>query len=105
MSERHDFLVELGTEELPPKALLRLSEAFRDELLQGLRSAGLAHGEVHAYATPRRLAVLVESLAARQPDQRVERRGPALAAAFDSAGNPTKAAEGFARSCGTEAPQ
>lgn len=102
MSERHDFLVELGTEELPPKALLRLSEAFRDELLQGLRSAGLAHGEVHAYATPRRLAVLVESLAARQPDQRVERRGPALAAAFDSAGSPTKAAEGFARSCGTE---
>lgn len=101
MSGRRDFLVELGTEELPPKALQRLSHAFRDELVQGIEAANLAHGSVTAYATPRRLAVLVEELATQQADQSIERRGPALAAAFDAAGKPTKAAEGFARSCGT----
>lgn len=101
MSERLDFLVELGTEELPPKALQRLSHAFRDELVQGIDAASLSHGTVTAYATPRRLAVLVEALATQQPDQVIERRGPALAAAFDANGKATKAAEGFARSCGT----
>ena len=100
MTERLDFLVELGSEELPPKALLRLRDAFRDELVQGIDEAGLEHGAVHAYATPRRLAVLIEGLATQQPDQAIERRGPALSAAYDAAGNPTKAAEGFARSCG-----
>src|SRR5690606_23421892 len=100
MAEQRDFLVELGAEELPPKALQRLSRAFRDELVQGLATAGLSHGTVHAYATPRRLAVLVEQLAAQQLDQSIERRGPALAAAFDCSGKPTPAALGFARSCG-----
>jgi glycyl-tRNA synthetase beta chain len=100
MGDRRDFLVELGTEELPPKALQRLSHAFRAELVQALDDAGLAHGEAVAYATPRRLAVLVESLAVQQPDQEIERRGPALTAAFGKDGRPTKAAEGFARSCG-----
>lgn len=100
MAEQRDFLVELGAEELPPKALQRLSRAFRDELVQGLATAGLSHGTVHAYATPRRLAVLVEQLAAQQLDQSIERRGPALAAAFDGSGKPTPAALGFARSCG-----
>ncbi|HEX5513117.1 MAG TPA: glycine--tRNA ligase subunit beta [Gammaproteobacteria bacterium] len=102
MAEQRDFLVELGAEELPPKALQRLSRAFRDELVQGLATAGLSHGTVHAYATPRRLAVLVEQLAAQQPDQSIERRGPALAAAFDGSGKPTPAALGFARSCGVD---
>ena len=102
MTERRDFLVELGTEELPPKALLRLSHSFRDELVRGLASSHLDHGEVSAYATPRRLAVLVEDLLLRQPDQRFERRGPAVSAAFDAAGKPTQAALGFARSCGVE---
>lgn len=102
MSERNDFLVELGAEELPPKALPRLAQVFRNELVQGLIAAKLDHGEVHVYATPRRLAVLVEALLARQPDQAIERRGPALTAAFDKSGQPTQAARGFARSCGVE---
>jgi glycyl-tRNA synthetase beta chain len=100
MAERKDFLVEIGTEELPPKALPRLSRAFAAGLRNGLTRAGLTHGEVIAYATPRRLAVLVKELSVQQPDQEIERRGPALSAAFDADGNPTKAAEGFARSCG-----
>ena len=102
MSERRDFLVELGTEELPPKALTRLRDAFRIELVNGLAASALEHGEVRSYATPRRLAVMIEDLSLRQPDQRIERRGPALAAAFGADGKPSKAAEGFARSCGTD---
>lgn len=102
MTNHSDFLVELGAEELPPKALPRLAQAFRNELVQGLDAAKLAHGEVQVYATPRRLAVVVEALALRQPDQAIERRGPALAAAFDKSGRPTQAALGFARSCGVE---
>lgn len=102
MSERRDFLVELGAEELPPNALLRLSQSFRDELVRGLESSKLSHGAVHAYATPRRLAVLVEGLALQQPAQQFERRGPAVSAAFDADGKPTPAALGFARSCGVE---
>jgi glycyl-tRNA synthetase beta chain len=102
MTNHSDFLVELGAEELPPKALPGLAQAFRNELVQGLDGARLAHGEVRVYATPRRLAVVVEALALRQPDQAIERRGPALAAAFDKSGQPTQAALGFARSCGVE---
>ncbi|HGG59347.1 MAG TPA: glycine--tRNA ligase subunit beta [Gammaproteobacteria bacterium] len=95
-----DLLIEIGTEELPPKALKKLSEAFSRELLAGLDGARLAHGELTSYAAPRRLAAWIRDVALQQPDQTVERRGPALRAAFDEAGNPTKAAEGFARSCG-----
>jgi glycyl-tRNA synthetase beta chain len=100
-----NLLFELGTEELPPVALKRLSEAFTREFLKGLADAGLAHGEVTAYSTPRRLGLLVLDCATAQPDQNVERRGPALKAAYDDAGVPTKAAEGFARSCGTTVDQ
>ncbi|WJW75515.1 glycine--tRNA ligase subunit beta [Thiohalobacter sp. IOR34] len=100
MSERHDLLIEIGTEELPPKALRRLSEAFRDGVDQGLDKAGLGFGGIRAFASPRRLALLVEGLAAAQPDREQLRRGPALAAAFDDEGCPTPAALGFARSCG-----
>jgi glycyl-tRNA synthetase beta chain len=102
MAEGRDFLVEIGTEELPPKALLRLAESFAVGVREGLEKAGLAHGTVRRYATPRRLAVSVEALAIAQPDRVVERRGPALAAAFDEEGEPTQAALGFARSCGVD---
>ena len=97
-----DLLIELGTEELPPKALRRLSEAFRDGVWRGFGDAGLDHGAIHAFATPRRLALLIGDLTEAQPDQTTERRGPALSAAFDDEGLPTKAAQGFARSCGME---
>jgi glycyl-tRNA synthetase beta chain len=100
MSAARDLLLEIGTEELPPKALLTLSEAFGAGLLDGLSKAGLSHGAMHSYATPRRLAVHIENLSTAQPDQVQERRGPALAACFDAAGKPTQAALGFARSCG-----
>jgi glycyl-tRNA synthetase beta chain len=97
-----DFLVEIGTEELPPKSLLRLASAFADGIASRLDAAGLRHGAVERYATPRRLAVRVRRLAERQPDRAVERRGPPLKAAFDATGVPTQAALAFARSCGTE---
>ncbi len=99
MSAR-DLLVEIGTEELPPKALRRLSTAFLEGIVKGLDDAALSHGKAVPFATPRRLAVRVPSVALTQPDRQMERRGPALQAAFDADGNPTRAAEGFARSCG-----
>ncbi|WP_275556082.1 glycine--tRNA ligase subunit beta [Mixta sp. Marseille-Q2659] len=94
------FLVEIGTEELPPKALRNLAESFAANLTAELDSAGLAHGDVNWYAAPRRLALKVANLSASQPDRVVEKRGPAIAAAFDASGAPTKAAEGWARGCG-----
>ena len=97
-----DFLVELGTEELPPKALKTLSQAFTDGIVAGLQAAGLAHGKVHSYAAPRRLAVMIEQLAVRQADREQTMDGPPVQAAFDADGNPTKAALGFARRCGVE---
>lgn len=100
MSTRADFLVELGTEELPPKALLALSEAFRDGLVSRIDAAGLAHGAVAVFAAPRRLAVRVKRLALTAADQKIQRRGPPVTAAFDKAGQPTRAAEAFAQSCG-----
>ncbi len=100
MSASQDMIFELGTEELPPVALKKLSNALEKEFLAGLDNAGLEHGDIISYAAPRRLALLVENLATRQPDRKIEKRGPAVQAAFDSDGNPSKAAEGFARSCG-----
>jgi glycyl-tRNA synthetase beta chain len=95
-----DLLFELFTEELPPRALLALSNALTDGIRKGIDAAGIAHGKLHGFATPRRLAVLVETLAEHQPDRRVERRGPPLANSFDAQGAPTQAAVAFARSCG-----
>jgi glycyl-tRNA synthetase beta chain len=92
--------VEIGTEELPPTALLRLSEAFAEGFSALLEQHGLGFLELEPFATPRRLALLVRGLASAQPDREVARRGPSLAAAFDGDGAPTKAALGFARSCG-----
>ncbi len=100
MTECADFLFELGTEELPPKALRTLSNALTQELIAGLQEAGLALGEATSYAAPRRLAVLIRDMAFKTDDQWVERKGPALASAFDADGNPSRALEGFAKSCG-----
>ncbi|MFC3608056.1 glycine--tRNA ligase subunit beta [Stutzerimonas tarimensis] len=97
-----DFLVELGTEELPPKALKALGNAFRDGILLGLKDASLMHGAVRVYAAPRRLAVLVEALSTEQPDRAINLDGPPLQAAFDAEGLPTQAALGFARKCGVD---
>jgi glycyl-tRNA synthetase beta chain len=99
---RRDFLVEIGTEELPPKSLLALADAFAAGIGKGLDDAGLLHGAVERFATPRRLAVRVRRLAERQPDRAIERRGPPLKAAFDAQGAPTQAALAFAKSCGVE---
>jgi len=98
--EHHDFLLELGTEELPPRSLLSLQKALVSALATGLDKAELAHGELTGYATPRRLAVWVKRLANRQPEQHLKRKGPPVSAAFDAAGNPTRAALAFAAGCG-----
>jgi len=100
MTENRDLLIEIGTEELPPLSLRRLAESFQSSLSDLLTESELRHGPSHAYASPRRLAVLVEQVPLHQPDREVVRRGPALTAAFDEDGNPTRPAEGFARSCG-----
>ncbi|MFQ5487171.1 MAG: glycine--tRNA ligase subunit beta, partial [Gammaproteobacteria bacterium] len=100
--ERRDFLLEIGTEELPPKALRRLSEALAAAMRSGLDKAALHYDEITPYASPRRLALLVTALDTVQAGGVQERRGPALAAAFDAHGAPTPAALGFARSCGVE---
>ena len=99
-SGTRDFLVEIGTEELPPRSLPELSRAFSDGIVAGLAAAGLKHGAVRAYAAPRRLAVTVARLAARQANQRVARKGPPVSVAFDASGQPTRAALAFAESCG-----
>lgn len=95
-----DLLVEIGTEELPPKALPTLSAAFTDGIIKGLAEAGLQAQNITPYAAPRRLAVWVKGVAAQQADQIIEKRGPAIKGAFDAEGNPTKAALAFAASCG-----
>jgi glycyl-tRNA synthetase beta chain len=98
---QRDFLVEIGTEELPPKALPALERAFVAGMTAGIEKAALTHGGIVGYATPRRLAVLVKRLAARQPEQHLKRRGPPVTAAFDTLGGPTRAALAFAASCAT----
>ncbi|HEI8463049.1 TPA: glycine--tRNA ligase subunit beta [Morganella morganii] len=94
------FLTEIGTEELPPKALRSLAESFAANLTAELAAANLTHGDVSWYAAPRRLAVKIAGLAESAADREVEKRGPAIAQAFDAEGKPTKAAEGWARGCG-----
>ena len=101
------LLIELGTEELPPKALDELANAFRDGVAAGLTKRGIAHTahSVRALYSPRRLAVWIEDVALEQPEQKLERRGPAANAAFDASGTPTKALIGFAHSCGVTVEQ
>lgn len=97
-----DFLVELGTEELPPKALKSLGEAFLAGIEKGMKAAGLTYAAARCYAAPRRLAVQIDQLAVQQPDRTVNLDGPPLQAAYDANGNPTQAALGFAKKCGVD---
>ncbi len=100
MAERKEWLVEIGTEELPPRALKRLGDAFAGALVDGLNKAGLGFENLRGYATPRRLAVRVSGLAPIQPERKVSRRGPPVAVAIDADGAPTRAGEKFAAGCG-----
>ena len=105
MSAAADLLVELGTEELPPTALRQLMTAFADGIRDRLDEARLAHGEVRAFASPRRLAVIVAAVAAAQDDRKMAQKGPPVRIAFDEAGEPTKAALAFAERCGVDVAQ
>jgi glycyl-tRNA synthetase beta chain len=100
MNKTQDFLVEIGTEELPPKALRSLMQAFASNLSSAVDDAALEHGEVRAYASPRRLAVQIDGLALRQANREIEQKGPPIRIAFDKDGNPSPAAIAFARKCG-----
>lgn len=100
-----NFLAEIGTEELPPKALKKLATAFAENMEQELNQAGLSFDSVQWFASPRRLAVKVLGLATAQPSKSVEKRGPAVSAAFDANGNPTPAAQGWARGNGISVEQ
>lgn len=95
-------LIEIGTEELPPKALKKLSNAFAEGIKNSLKEAGLAFEEAKVFATPKRLALSLSNVEVQQADQVVEKRGPAKKAAYDADGNVTRAAQGFASSCGVE---
>lgn len=99
---KKDFLFEIGTEELPPKALLKLSKSFQAGVVDGLKKESLSYTDVRAFATPRRLALLVSQLDEKQEDKQTDKFGPAVKAAFDGEGSPTPAASGFAKSCGVE---
>ena len=101
MTNVHNLLFELGTEELPPKSLKKLSHSLLENICKGFDDAGLTFSDKQAYATPRRLAVIVNNLSASQADKTVVKRGPAIQAAFTENGTPSMAAEGFAKSCGT----
>ena len=93
--EKHDFILELGAEELPPKLLRKLSNSLRDNLVTELENLGLEMGKVDCFATPRRLAVFIKQLQSKQKSQLIEKKGPAI-------GSPDKAVEGFAKSCGID---
>jgi glycyl-tRNA synthetase beta chain len=105
MSKKQDLLIEIGTEELPPKSLQRLATAFHEEICNSLKADDLKYAEANWYASPRRLAVIVKQLDTSQSDKQQQRRGPAVSAAFDDDGKPTRATEGFAKSCGIEVDQ
>lgn len=102
MRKAADFLVEIGTEELPPKALSSLMVAFGESLAAAVDEARLEHGPVHAYASPRRLAVLIEDLAGGQQDRKISQKGPPVSVAFDGDGNVTSAGKAFASKCGVD---
>ncbi|MEO1905231.1 MAG: glycine--tRNA ligase subunit beta, partial [Methylococcales bacterium] len=105
MTDTRPLLFELGTEELPPKTLLTLSKALLANITQALSDAELTFGQTRIFSTPRRLAVLIEDVLVQQPDKTTEKRGPAIKAAFDADGNPSRAALGFASGCGTTVDQ
>ncbi len=101
MSNKQDLLFELGCEELPPKSLLTLSHALLKAVETGLKEAQLAYSTARSYASPRRLAIIIKDLNNTQADKTIEKRGPAVQAAFAKEGMPSKAALGFAKGCGT----
>ena len=103
--EKRSLLIEIGTEELPPKALKSLAEALAEGIDNGLKKARLEPTSYKYFAAPRRLAVLLDDVPLQQTDQPVTQRGPSIQAAYDNEGNPSKAATGFARSCGVEVDQ
>lgn len=96
------LLIEIGTEELPPIAAKELSDTLASSISKRLSDVGFTFSQVTPYVTPRRLALTISNINARQPDQSIERKGPAIAAAYDDQGEPTKAALGFAKSCGVD---
>jgi glycyl-tRNA synthetase len=96
------FLFEIGTEEIPPRDMEDALAHLRQRVPALLNDLHLEHGEIHIMGTPRRLVIFVEELSPRQPDREVEFRGPPANRAFDSEGNPTRAAQGFARSKGVD---
>ena len=102
---RHEtLLIEIGTEELPPKSLMALKTAFAENLRKALDDRQFSFGEVTAFATPRRLAVQIAACENLQPEQLIQKKGPKLSAAFDNDGQPTKALSGFLKSCGITDP-
>lgn len=105
MSKTQNLLIEIGTEELPPKSLKKLATAFKEEVVKSLQEEELKFSDANWYATPRRLSIIINDLEITQADKEQQRRGPAVAAAFDDQGKPTKATQGFARSCGVEVDQ
>lgn len=96
----NNLLIELGTEELPPTDLPALSAAFADGMASALRGEQLAFAKLRQFATPRRLALIISELADRQADRELIKLGPNIKAAYDAAGQPSKAAQGFAHGCG-----
>ena len=102
MNTAQDFLVEIGTEELPPKALRALMDAFAENLKSAIDDARLEHGAVHRYASPRRLAVLIEALADGQAERSISQKGPPVGIAFDADGKLTAAGNAFAKKCGVD---
>jgi len=102
MANTQDLLFELGCEELPPTTLTTLRDHLLSGVCAGLKEANLSFGNTHCFATPRRLAIWVESVETTQQDIQVEKRGPAVSAAYDADGNPSKAALGFSRGCGVD---
>lgn len=105
MSKTENVLIEIGTEELPPKSLKRLAIAFKDEMVNSLNDAELKFSSANWYATPRRLAIVLSDLEVSQQDKQQQRRGPSVSVAFDDEGKPTKATQGFAKSCGVSVEQ
>lgn len=102
MANTRDFLLELGAEEMPPKAIKHLADSLAAHLQKRLHAAELTFDGIKTYAAPRRLAVLVDHLLTKQPDKSVEIRGPAVTVAFDADGAPTVAGKKFAESCGVD---
>jgi len=105
MSATQDFLVEIGTEELPPKSLKKLSDAFSSGIEKALKEAGLNYDDAKSFASPRRLALRIKGLEVKQADKTVEKKGPAKKAAFDNEGQPSRALLGFAKSLKIEPAQ